>query len=188
MRQRLFLALILGLVATGAAHARAGVGDNPKSVIIRGRIVRPVPHGDTASLGDHDIYLLHLDTHYTVHSRTASDGGFRFTNLNTEGLYYLVVVSRMRVQDGYTTEYRYGWDAWSQSYGYVPVTVPKYVESNLSWHQAITPPAAGSFILDLSGANADPEFCADLQPTHDPVTRTPFRSWRRADLVPGRDE
>lgn len=53
----------------------------------------------------------------------------------------------------------------------------------LSWHLAIdTPAKVGAYALDIDSGNADPEYCDDLRPTNDPVTRTPYRSWRRASL------
>ncbi|MBM3460911.1 MAG: carboxypeptidase regulatory-like domain-containing protein [Armatimonadetes bacterium] len=192
---RLF-ACVLGILLITCGSTRAApsttstpgrvpvTGAHAESVSILGEVVRPGPQGTNETPADLDVHLLHLDTLYSIQGRTDEKGRFRFNNLKTGGLYYVVIVSRAQFQDGYKTTYEYMWDPLYQTYGWVPVQVPNIVNVLHSWHQAINPSEGGHFALLLNPANADPTFCPDLKPTYDPVSRTPFNSWRRAELVP----
>jgi hypothetical protein len=113
---------------------------------------------------------------------TDSESGVTFSGLKPGNLYYVVAVFSADLQLGHHVEWSYGGGYGGLGSG--NRDVPTIVRTELSWHQAIIAPSAGNYELRLDPSTADPEYCADVKPTFDPVTRTPFRSYRDSVLQP----
>lgn len=149
------------------------------AVVLRGRIMRPGVNGPVP-LPNHPIGVYCLLDAQMMEGRTDAQGFYAFEGLQPGAMYYVIATFvddlRLGLGQGGVGGAR-GWRNAS--------TAPPDMAAELSWHQAIEAPTQpGVYALDLGPDNADPEYCPDLRPTHDPVTRSLFRSWRRAALQP----
>lgn len=149
----------------------------PQGVTLRGRLARPGPNGLVA-LRNYPVYLYDLVEVRLMEGRTDFGGAYTFEDLRPGALYYVIAT--------FEADLRYGQGVdltgiGSAGPGWGNNTVATATRLQLSWHQAVEAPTTpGSYVLDLEPTSADPEYCTDLRPTNDPVTRTPYRSWRRA--------
>lgn len=166
--------------ASPAAH---GIPVVPGRITLVGRMALPSAEGVTGPVGGQEIRLVRLASADILVARTDAEGGFRFVGLDPQGFYYLVAHNVNRRDLGLGYDYQWGWDGAKGRYGYVMVQVRRIEDERRSWHLAIAPVREGAWAVEMGEDNADAEYCADIRPTHDPILRTPYRSWRQADLV-----
>lgn len=152
----------------------------PETVTLRGKITRLGARGPIP-IRNHPVFLVDFANAQTEHAATDYEGRYSFSYLKPGNLYYVVATLEMDSVIGHHYEYRP--PAAPAGYGDTQ-QVPTLERVQFSWHQAIIAPPPGSYMLELNPYNADPEFCADVSPTNDPITRTPYRSWRRSSLEP----
>ncbi len=156
---------------------------SPTSVSLRGRATRRTPLGAVLPLSHQPVYLLDVLDDVTRTTTTDMHGVYHFGRLKPGHFFYLVMMHAQSVTVGHHMEYevRYPWgDVQS---------VAQRVQEQESWHLSFEAPGvAGTYALDLDHGNQDPHYCADIQPTNDPVTRAPYSSCSSVILVPYVDD
>lgn len=155
----------------------------PLRTSILGSLLRPGDGGRIVPAAHAEIHLVDLATLEIRDGTTDVQGAFRFDGAEPSRAYYVVAAVTARVSDGSVAwDYRYGWDAARGVWGWRMEPVAGRPEARLSWHVAVSPPAVGAWRVDLAPSNADEQFNADVRPVNDPISRTPYRSWHRAEL------
>lgn len=149
------------------------------SIVLRGRVMRPGVSGPVP-LRNSPVTLYGLLDAQVMEGRTDLQGFYAFEGLQPGAMYYVIATFEDELRMGHG-----GYGRPPGVGGWGGASEPEEQKVHLSWHQAVDAPSQpGVYALDLGPDNADPEYCPDLRPTNDPVTRSPFRSWRRAALQP----